>query len=148
MTGKYVLPSALSSQETVRFGSFSLLLLHFHTQCSAPEHNPPPLAGTWDGSSTPKGGTQPHALLHCVVLHSSGLLISDHDSLSQLGEQCSFISPKAGWPLRQTYLQQSSDFRQGFASAISRGWPHWQWGLSSEGTLPNPRKILHGKNGV
>lgn len=133
-----MLPSALSSQGTVHFGSFSLLLLHFHTQCSAPEHDPPPLPGTWDGISTSKGGTQAHALLHCVALHISRLFISHHDSLTQLGGQCSFISPKAGWPLRQTYLQLSSGFWQGFASAVSRGWPHWQWGLSSEGSLPNP----------
>lgn len=133
-----MLPSAQSSQGTVHFESFSLLLLHFHTQCSAPEHDPPPLPGTWDGISTSKGGTQPHALLCCVALHSSGLFISDHDSLTQLGGQCSFISPEAGQPLRQTYLQLSSGFRQRFASAISRGWPHWQCGLASEGSLPNP----------
>lgn len=133
-----MLPSALSSQETVHLGSFSLLLMHFHTQRSAPEHEPPPLAGTWGGSSTPKGGMQPHALLRYVALRSSGLLISDHDSLARLGGQCGFISPEAGRPLRQTYLQLSSGFRQGFASAVSRGWPHWQRGLASEGTLPNP----------
>ena len=48
----------------------------------------------------------------------------------------------------QGYLQLSSGFWEWFASAVSRGSPQWQWGLPSEGTLPNPWKILHGKNRV
>lgn len=137
MTGKYAFPSALSSQETFYLRSLSLLLLHFHTQCSAPEPDPPPLVGTWDGSSTPKWGHSPtlsSAVWLCTALDCS----SQTTTPTQFGRQGSFILPEAGPPLRKTYLQLSSGFQQGFASAASRGWPHWQWGLAFEGTLPNP----------
>lgn len=109
MTSKYVLPSALLSRDTVHFGSFSLLSLQFHTQCRAPEHNPPPSPLLrWE--QHPEGGTQPHTLLCCVALHSSGLRISDHNLLTQLGVgvggQCIFISPGVGRSSRQPSLAE------------------------------------------
>lgn len=103
----------------------------------------------WDRSST-----QPHALPCYVALHSSRLLTSDHGSLTQLRGQCRVISgfaygfiSEAGWSLRQIYLQLSSGFRQGFASAVSRGWPHWQQGLASKGTLPNRERFCMARTG-
>lgn len=105
---------------------------------------PPPLVGPWDGSRTLKGEMQPHALVCFALLWAAHL----RPRLSQAWGQCCFISPKGGQPFTQTCLQLSSGFRQGFARAVSREWARWQWDLVSNGTLPNPWKILHGKNRV
>lgn len=79
MTGKYVLPSALSSQETFHCRSFSSLSLLFHTQNSAPEHDPS-LGGALGKEQKPeRGDGAPRTRLPCG-LHCSGLLISGHDS--------------------------------------------------------------------
>lgn len=83
MTGKYVLPSALPSQETFHSRMFSSLSLLFHTQNSAPEHDPS-LGGALGGEQKPeRGDAAPCTHLPCA-LHCSGML-SDHDSHTAWG---------------------------------------------------------------
>lgn len=108
----------------------------------------PPLGGALGlGAEAWKGRCSPmhlSALWLCTALGCS----SQTMTLTQPGGQCSFISPKGGQPFTQTDLQLSSGFWQGFARAVSKARAPWQWDLASSGTLPNPQKILHGKNRV
>lgn len=147
MTGKYVLPSALPNQETFHCRNFCSLSLLFHTQNRVPEHDPSLGGGLGMGAEAWKGRCSPmhlSALWLCTALGCS----SQTMTLTQPGGQCSFISPKGGQPFTQTDLQLSSGFWQGFARAVSKARAPWQWDLASSGTLPNPQKILHGKNRV
>lgn len=64
------------------------VFLHYHcTSIHRTVHlsMTPPLVGPRDGSRTPKGEMQPHALLCFVALHCSRLLISHHDSHTAWG---------------------------------------------------------------
>lgn len=147
MTGKYVLPSALPSQETFQSRSFSSLSLLFHTQNSAPEHELS-VGGALGWEQEPeRGDAAPGTGLPCgfALLWAAHLRPRASHSL-QLGAV--LFPPKGGQPSVQTYLQLSSYFWQGFARAVSKEWAGWQWDLASNGTLPNPWKILHGKNRV
>lgn len=107
----------------------------------------PPLVGPWEGNRSLKGEMEPHALV-CLVVCTALSCSTQVTTLTQPGRQWSFISPKGGRPFTQTCLQLSSGFWQGFARAVSKEWARWQWDLASNGTLPNPWKILHGKNRV
>lgn len=106
------------------------------------------LVGPWDGSQEPeKGDAAPGTGLPCgfALLWAAHLRPRASHSL-QLGAV--LFPPKGGQPSVQTYLQLRSYFWQGFARAVSKEWAGWQWDLASNGTLPNPWKILHGKNRV
>ena len=76
MTGKYVLSSALLSQEPVHFESFSLLLLHFHISAAhlSTTHHP------WQGLGI---GGAPRKQGHSPMLSSAVWLCTAPDCSSQ-----------------------------------------------------------------